>query len=97
MMPIFGWRPPEVMVRLSLLARTNASMASRLKSCRRASWVRIGSLRRMLSPPSGIGKSVGVTMLMRSRLASIAAVDSMVSCIVFSATQVPVKRDIAQP
>ena len=42
-------------------------------------------------------KSVGMTMLMRSRLASIAAVDSIVSCIVLSATQAPVKRDIAQP
>jgi hypothetical protein len=29
-MPIFGLRPPEVMVRLSLLARTKASIASRL-------------------------------------------------------------------
>ena len=27
----------------------------------------------------------------------MAAVDSIVSCIVFNATQVPVKRDIAQP
>ncbi len=36
-------------------------------------------------------------MLIRSRLASMAAVDSMVSCIVFSATQAPVKRDMAQP
>ena len=36
-------------------------------------------------------------MLIRSRLPSIAAVDSIVSCIDFSATQAPVKRDIAQP
>jgi hypothetical protein len=30
MTPIFGVRPPEVMYLLSLLARTKASMASRL-------------------------------------------------------------------
>ena len=39
-------------MRLSLLARTKASMASRLKSCRRASWPSMVSSRRMLSPPS---------------------------------------------
>ena len=36
-------------------------------------------------------------MLTRSRLPSITAVDSTVSCMDLSATQVPQKRDIAQP
>ena len=39
----------------------------------------------MLSPPSGIAKSVGVTILTRSRLPSITAVDSTVSCMHLSA------------
>jgi hypothetical protein len=97
MTPIFGLRPPEAMILLSLLARTKASMASRLWSCRRASCASTGSRRRMLSPPSGMAKSVGMTMLTRSRLPSITAVDSIVSCIDLSATHAPVKRDIAQP
>ena len=51
----------------------------------------------MLSPPSGMTKSAGLTMLIRSKLASIAAVDSIVSCMVLSATHEPAKRDMAQP
>ena len=40
---------------------------------------------------------VGVTMLMRSRLPSIAAVDFDRLVHVLSAVHAPVKRDIAQP
>ena len=52
---------------------------------------------RMPSPPSGIAKSVGVTILMRSMLPSITPVDSTVSCMHLSAAQAPVKRDMAKP
>ena len=54
---------------------------------------------RMLSPPSGMGNSSGSgsMMLSRSRLPSTTAVDSTVSCMHFSPTQAPVKRDIAKP
>jgi len=38
-----------------------------------------------------------MTMLTRSRLPSITAVDSTVSCMDLSATQLPQNRDIAQP
>ena len=57
------------------------------------------SLRRMFSPPSGMRNSSGPGMMMlsRSRLPSTTAVASTVSCMHFSPTQVPVKRDIAKP
>ena len=58
---------------------------------------RMVSSRRMSSPPSGMAKSVGVTILTRSRLPSITAVDSTVSCMHLSAAQAPVKRDMAKP
>ena len=54
-------------MRLILLARRQASTASRLCSCSRASCSRMRIGRRMLRPPGGIGKSVGVTMLTRSK------------------------------
>ena len=58
---------------------------------------RMVSPRRMLSPPSGIAKSSGMTIFTRSRLPSTTAVVSTVSCMHLSAVQAPVKRDIAQP
>jgi hypothetical protein len=97
MMPIFGVRPPDVMIWLSLLARTKASMASRLKSCRRASWPRKVSVSRMFRPPGGIVKSVGVTICTRSSEPSTMPVDSTVSCMHLSADHAPVNRDIAHP
>ncbi len=97
MMPTFGALPPDVTVRVSELARRKAVMASRLKSNSRASCTGTGSRRRMLRPPCGMAKSVGVTKRMRSRLPSTMPVASTVSCITFIAAQVPVKRDIAQP
>jgi hypothetical protein len=99
MTPILGLRPPVVIVLLSLLTWMNASIASRLWSWSRASWPKMVSCRRMLSPPAGIAKSAGpgMTMLSRFRLPSTTAVDSTVSCMHFSPTQVPVKRDIARP
>ena len=44
---------------------------------------------RMPSPPSGIGKSVGVTILIRSMLPSMTPVNSTVSCMHFNAVQAP--------
>ena len=79
MMPIFGLRPPERTMRLRLLARTKASMASRLKSWSRASWSSTPSRLRMLRPPGGIVKSSGMTIFTRSSRPSTEAVDSMLS------------------
>src|SRR5207302_829796 len=46
-------------------------------------------------PPPRSKSSSGITIFTRSRLPSMAAVDSTVSCMHLSATQAPVKRDIA--
>ncbi len=51
---------------------------------------RMVSPRRMLSPPSGIAKSSGMTIFTRSRLPSTTAVVSTVSCMHLSAVQAPV-------
>ena len=56
-----------------------------------------GGRLRIESPPGGISKSLGVTILIRSASLSIDAELSTVSEIALKPTQAPEKREAAQP
>ena len=76
--------------------RRSCSPASALPACAPAR--RAASFdRRQFRPPSGIAKSVGISVCTRNGSASIEAEDSTVSASALKPTAQPEKRDIAQP
>ena len=94
--------PPST-TRSSRFARAKARAASSLWVWTRCScasailWPRPLSGQRRFRPSGGGVKSVGSTIAGRAGSTGIEAVLSTVSCTHFSATQPPVKRDMAMP